>query len=226
MLLSSVSHDLKTPLASIIGSLSVYHGMFDSLPDKQKRELTETALDEAQRLDSFITNILDMTRIESGHVQFKSEWVDVHPVLRRVVRRLQQRLRNHNMVLPDADAAEVRTDPILLEQILQNLIDNAAKYTPEGSDITVAYSNDGDDYRIHIRDNGPGIPEEKLESIFDKYARLQQTDSKVAGTGLGLAIVKAIMEEQGGQISVRNQDGGGAEFTLHFPEYRQTETAA
>jgi two-component system sensor histidine kinase KdpD len=114
----------------------------------------------------------------------------------------------------------------MLEQILQNLIDNAAKYTPEGSHITIAYSTHESGYCVHIRDNGPGIPEEKLESIFDKYARLQHKDSKVAGTGLGLAIVKAVMEEQGGSVLVRNHEQGGAEFTLLFPVHRQAEAAA
>jgi len=225
MLLSSVSHDLKTPLASIIGSLSVYHGMYDALPDAQKRELTETALDEAQRLDSFITNILDMTRIESGHVQFKSEWVNPTHIVHRVVKRLSQRLRHHTVVTTPNLEVEIMTDPIMLEQVIQNLIDNAAKYCPAGCTIRVEGEKGKDFYRLYVRDDGPGIPEEKFDSIFDKYARLRQQDTKVAGTGLGLSIVKAVMEEQGGVVSVRNQPSGGAEFALHFPDYRMDQAA-
>ena len=224
MLLSSVSHDLKTPLASIIGSLSVYHGMFDSLPEDKKRELTETALDEAHRLDSFITNILDMTRIESGQVQFKKELVEPGEVVKRVMKRLKQRLRHHQVEVNMAGInLQIEADPMMLEQVLMNVVDNAAKYTPAKSQISLSYVIEDDHVQIIVRDTGPGIPENKLEHIFDKYERLRERDSRVAGTGLGLAIVKAIMEAQGGWIKASNHPQGGAIFTLGFPDYQLQE---
>ena len=225
MLLSSVSHDLKTPLASIIGSLSVYHGMFHTLPEKQKRELTETALDEAQRLDSFITNILDMTRIESGQVQFRREWSDPYAIVRRVCKRLQVRLQHNPLYITPPEApCEVEADEMMTEQVLQNILDNATKYTPQGTEIHIYFEARPEGMCLIVRDTGRGIPTDKLESIFDKYERIRQRDQKIAGTGLGLAIARAVMEAQSGKITADNHIDGGAMFTLVFSSYRYQST--
>ncbi|MET0155675.1 MAG: ATP-binding protein [Rickettsiales bacterium] len=225
MLLSSVSHDLKTPLASIIGSLSVYKRMRKSgrLTTETEEELTDTALEEAQRLDSFISNILDMTRIESGHIEFDLEWNDPAAPVEAVKRRLRTRLQRRELrVIPSKNAWEVKMDAMMTEQVLQNLIDNAVKYSPEGSEIDVSYGVDHDNEHFYyrVRDRGNGIPEDKFEAVFDKYERLRQSDSKVAGTGLGLAICRAVMHKQGGDAVVRNHPEGGAIFTVFFPSYR------
>ncbi len=226
MLLSSVSHDLKTPLASIIGSMSVYKRMRKArrLNDETADELVETTLDEAQRLDSFISNILDMTRIESGEITFAEEWIDASKPVRNVKKRLRQRLSHHmlNIYSPHGEM-EVQMDEMMTEQVLQNVIDNAVKYSPYKTEIDLTYGKHGDGFAYVIRDRGIGIPEDKLEAVFDKYERLKQSDSKVAGTGLGLAIAKAVMEKQGGTISVHNHLDGGAEFTLWFPNMRINE---
>jgi two-component system sensor histidine kinase KdpD len=223
MLLSSVSHDLKTPLASIIGSLSLYRRLrrTNRLEQGTADELTETALEEAQRLDSFITNILDMTRIESGDIQFESEWVSPEQLIKNVEKRLRQRLHHHHLhVVPSDEKLHVQLDPMMTEQILQNIIDNAAKYSPKHTTITVSYGPQDGGFAYKVKDEGPGIPEDKKEAIFDKYERLRQSDSQVAGTGLGLAISRAVLEKQGGHISVRNHEKGGAEFSLWFPHCR------
>lgn len=223
MLLSSVSHDLKTPLASIIGSLSVYKRMkkSDRLVPEIAEELTDTALSEAQRLDSFISNILDMTRIESGDISFQAEWVDPMEPLKSVSKRLKNRLSEHDLQItgPDHDL-EIEIDLMMTEQVLQNILDNAAKYSPTGTVIKVICRADRKGFSYIIQDHGPGIPEENRQSVFDKYERLKQTDTKVAGTGLGLAIAKAIIEKQNGKIDLRNHEAGGAEFTLFFPNVR------
>lgn len=220
MLLSSVSHDLKTPLASVIGSLSVYQSMANHLPDHHKQELIQTALDEAQRLNSFITNILDMTRIESGQVQLAKEWIDPMQLVKSVRKHLKQSLRNHQLELVESkEKILVEADPVMTEQILQNLLDNASKYTPAGGTIYAEYAILDDALHFMIRDSGNGIPEDKLTRIFDKYERIRQQDRKVAGTGLGLAIAKAVMEAQGGAISAHNHAQGGAVFSLIFPRY-------
>lgn len=226
MLLSSVSHDLKTPLASIIGSMSVYKRMKKGgrLDDVTADELIDTALDEAQRLDSFISNILDMTRIESGDITFDEEWIEASQPIRNVKKRLRQRLNNHHLRLHAIDAeVEVRMDKMMTEQVLQNVIDNAVKYSPNATDIDLTYGKHANGFAYIIRDHGPGVPEDKMGAVFDKYERLKQSDRKVAGTGLGLAIAKAIMEKQGGEISVRNHPEGGAEFTLWYPNVRVSE---
>jgi two-component system sensor histidine kinase KdpD len=221
MLLSSVSHDLKTPLASIIGSLSVYHGMFDVLSIKRKHELTQTALEEAQRLDSFITNILDMTRLESGGIRFRRDWENPEDMVNRVIRRLKARLRRHRLeIMPPPAPLEVCIDVILTEQVVQNLLDNAAKYAPPSTLVRIEMGENENGFYLTIQDEGPGVPEGDHHRVFDKYARLKQKDSKTAGTGLGLAIVKAIVEGQGGSINVSNGSLGGACFTVQFPSDR------
>ncbi len=225
MLLSSVSHDLKTPLASIIGSLSVFKHLkrSDRLTDDISTELTETALDEAQRLDSFISNILDMTRIESGDIDFNIEWSDPEECLNNVKKRLRQRLTNHRLSIRAFDNAtdyRVEMDAMMTEQVLQNVIDNAAKYSIPDTTITVSYGVTQNEFVYIICDQGKGIPEEKLDSVFDKYERLKQSDSQVAGTGLGLAICRAVMEKQHGTITASNHPEGGAMFTLAFPSWR------
>jgi two-component system sensor histidine kinase KdpD len=223
MLLSSVSHDLKTPLASIIGSLSVYQRMRKSgrLTEDTAQELAVTALEEAQRLDSFITNILDMTRIESGDIHFNRTWVNVDVPVKTVLSRLRQRLQYHHIkVVNEADGIEIYADPMLTEQVLQNVIDNAVKYSPNQTQITVRLRIEHDQFVFEIEDQGEGIPEDKREAIFDKYERLRHQDSHIAGTGLGLAIARAVMEKQDGWVQAQNVDAGGALFTLSFNTYR------
>ena len=219
-LLSSVSHDLKTPLASIIGSLSVFRSMQNMLPEDQKKTLIDTAVDEAHRLDSFITNILDMTKIESGSIAFKKQWVRPEEMLRELRRRLRERLREHPLVELPSPEVEVYLDRLMIEQVLQNVLDNAAKYTPDGKSVEIGWQTDKEDFLFIIRDHGPGIPEEQREKIFDKYARLRKGDSKVAGTGLGLAISRAILVQHEGKITVENHPQEGAVFTIRVGKWR------
>lgn len=219
LLLSAVSHDLKTPLSSIIGSLSVYHSMFDKLSDEHKLTLTTTALDEAQRLDSFISNILDMTRLESGHVKFKFDWHDPVALFKRVNKRMRNRLRERELICKGpSQPAEIWADGVMTEQLLQNLIDNAIKYSPAGTPIEVEMAVLNGQFVIRVRDHGKGIPEEMRERIFDKYERLQKEDSQVAGTGLGLAICKSIVEQMSGEITIYNHEEGGAVFEVTLPK--------
>ncbi len=222
MLLSSVSHDFKTPLAGIIGALSVYRSLNQQLSQAKRDKLIETAIDEAQRLDNFITNILDMTRLESGSVKFRKEWYEVAGMIENVVRRMHMRCREHTLkIYPAPAGVEVAMDLLMTEQALQNIIDNACKYTAHGTLIELrSIVEKGKGFLLEVRDHGPGIPEEKLGAIFDKYTRLQKKDSQVAGTGLGLAIAKAIMEAQGGWVSAATHPEGGALFTLCLPEWR------
>lgn len=220
-LLSSVSHDLKTPLAAILGSLSVHRSMYDRLPEAQRRELTDAAFSEAQRLDSFITNILDLAKIESGAVKFKRQWQSPDDLVQRVKKRMRIRFENHTLVVHSlASEVEVELDPVVSEQALFNVFDNAIKYTPAGSVIDVRMETTDDSFKLHVRDHGPGIPEEDRERVFDKYTRLQRQDHQVAGTGLGLAVARAAMRGQGGDITIAAHADGGAIFTLSWPQWR------
>jgi len=226
MLLSSVSHDLKTPLAGIIGALSVHQSLGSRLPPARRADLLETALEEAHRLDSFITNILDMTKLESGSVEFHCEWHDMGSLISQVTKRLQHRLRKHPLTVHPVPAGiEVHMDVMMVEQVLQNLLDNACKYTPTGTPIDITCRLDERGYMVEVRDHGPGIPPDRLDKIFDKYARLQKEDAQIAGTGLGLAIARAVMEAQDGWISVANHKDGGAVFTCCLRQWRKTESA-
>lgn len=222
MLLSSVSHDLKTPLASIIGALSAYLTLGDRLKPEKHNELIQGSLQEARRLDSFITNILDMTRLETGNVTFKKEWHDVGELTADIVKRLQHPLKKHklNVVLPEP-MAEICIDVTMTGQVLQNLLDNACKYTDEGTRIDIIWEpRDGEGMLCRIRDYGNGIPDENLERIFDKFARLHKKDAGQAGTGLGLAIARAVMQMQNGWIRAENHPEGGAQFVLCLPQWR------
>ncbi|MDE3060724.1 MAG: DUF4118 domain-containing protein [Pseudomonadota bacterium] len=222
MLLSSVSHDLKTPLAGIIGALSVHRSVGERLTPERRQALLDSALEEAQRLDSFITNILDMTRLESGKIDLHQEWHDMQSIIGRVARRSQHRLRSRTLAVDCPPGLEAYMDIMMTEQVLQNLIDNACKYTPDGTRIEVhCTASEREGFLCRVRDLGPGIPAEKLSQIFDKYARLQKQDSQVAGTGLGLAICKAVMELQRGWIRAANHPEGGAEFTFGLPHWRK-----
>ncbi|MDA0782635.1 MAG: ATP-binding protein [Rickettsiales bacterium] len=226
MLLSSVSHDLKTPLASIIGALSVHERMkkSDKLSPEIAEELIETALNEAQRLDSFITNILDITRIESGDIEFKRQWEHCITPVQSVIKRMKHRLVNHNLIIDIEDDEEIKMDLMMTEQVLQNVLDNAVKYSTQGKEIKIYTEVTPKSFSYVIRDYGLGIPKEKLLAIFDKYERLKHTDTVVAGTGLGLAICKAIMEKQNGTIYARNHPDSGVEFVISFPKKRKRKS--
>lgn len=223
MLLSSVSHDLKTPLSGIIGSLSVLKSMDLRLPANHRADLLETALEEAHRLDSFITNILDMTRLESNSIELHQEWQDMRDIVQQVEKRLHHSLRRHRLtVYPFPADVEVYMDAMMMGQVLQNLIDNACKYTAPDTRIEISSRIEERGFIMEIRDYGEGLPPDKLMLAFDKYARLQKKDSQVAGTGLGLAICKAMMEAQKGWITASNHLEGGAVFTLCLPQWRET----
>lgn len=227
MLLSSVSHDLKTPLSSIIGALNIYRTHASKIDEQKRLSLIETALGEAERLENFIANILDMTRLESKKIKFKQNWHNPHFLVQEVLQRLHYRLRNHKFVTyPCAQQVEIYMDYVMTGQVLQNIIDNACKYALQGTIIELRMFAEKDGgFFYEIRDHGVGIPPEKMEHIFDKYARLQRRDSQVAGTGLGLAISKAIVEVQGGNIKVSNHPEGGAIFIVNIPHWRTQERA-
>jgi two-component system sensor histidine kinase KdpD len=218
-LLTSISHDLRTPLASILGSASSLKSFGATLDEAARSELLRSILEEAERLNRFIANLLDMTRLESGAVAPNLELIDLSDVVGSALRRAAKVLAAHRIELSLApDLPMLRLDPVLFEQALFNLLDNAAKYSSPGSSVAVKGERVGEHVRISVSDSGNGIPPDDLERIFDKFYRVQSSDHKRAGTGLGLAISRGFMEAMGGTLNAGNRtDGQGAVFTIALP---------
>jgi two-component system sensor histidine kinase KdpD len=216
-LLTSISHDLRTPLASILGSASSLKAYRDSLGASEQNELIGTIQEEAERLNHFIANLLDMTRLESGALAPNLSLNDLDDVVGSVLRRAPT--QNHKLALElEPGLPMLRLDPVLFEQVLFNLLDNAAKYAPSGTTITLRARRESGTVRVQVLDEGPGLPEEDRERIFDKFYRVRVADKKRAGTGLGLAIARGFMEAMGGTITAANRsDHDGAIFTLTLP---------
>jgi K+-sensing histidine kinase KdpD len=218
-MLSSISHDLKTPLAAVIGSLEIYTRMATILPPEKSAQLISTALSEAYRLDNFVTNILDMAKLENGMVPVRHESSDLEAVLRDCVEKFNHRYQTQSIAItPFAHAIRVTTDPALLGRLLALLIDNAMKYGGSPAAVTLGARQEGHGVTITVSDNGGGIPHEKTEEIFSKYTRLKRQDHQNAGTGLGLAIGRSIAHLLRGTLVASNNDHGGALFTLKIPE--------
>jgi two-component system, OmpR family, sensor histidine kinase KdpD len=218
-MLTSVSHDLRTPLASIIGALSSLRSYRDRYDEQTRDDLLGTALSEAERLDRFVSNLLDMTRLDAGAIAPKREAVDAGDLVSTALRRAMPLLKD-KVVVPSVPPGlpPLSLDFVLAEQVLFNLLDNAAKYSPAGGRIEVEARPVAGAVEIVVRDEGPGIPAEALDRLFHKFYRADAGDRQRAGTGLGLAIAKGFVEALGGTIAARNRtDRSGAEFIVRYP---------
>ena len=217
-MLSSVSHDLKTPLASIIGSLEVFERMKDKLSEDKQKSLIVLALQEAYRLDSFVTNILDMAKFDNDLVKAQKEVTPIGSVVKNCLARFSRRPQSCTLTVDAVAEVNAATDPILLCQALTLVLDNAIKHGGSPAVINVRYGQDNGHAFIEVRDQGPGIAPERLETIFSKYTRFATQDKQGAGTGLGLAICRKIMDLLGGKITAANSpQGQGAVFALSLP---------
>jgi two-component system sensor histidine kinase KdpD len=230
-LLTSISHDLKTPLASVLGSAGTIRELGDKLTESEKTELLSTVIEESERLNRFIANLLDMTRLESGAVAPKLAPHDISEIIGSTLQRTTKILRNHSVRLDLAtDVPMVSLDAVLFEQVLFNLLDNAAKYAAPGTAVFIRTRRDRDSVILQILDEGEGIPQDDLENIFDKFYRVQKTDQVRPGTGLGLAISRGFVEAMNGTIIAANRsDRRGAIFTIRLPiasEQQRLDAAA
>jgi two-component system, OmpR family, sensor histidine kinase KdpD len=221
-LLTSISHDLRTPLASILGSATSLKHYRHTLDDALQDELIGTIQEEAERLNRFIANLLDMTRLEAGAVRPNSEMIDLADIVGSALRRAMKVLARHRVVVDLAgDLPMLELDVVLFEQVLFNLLDNAAKYAADGSEIRLAARRAGGGaVRLQVIDEGPGIAPDDVERIFDKFYRAQTAgaDNRRVGTGLGLAICRGFVEAMGGTIAAANRrDRQGAVFTIALP---------
>jgi two-component system sensor histidine kinase KdpD len=223
-LLTSISHDLKTPLASIMGAAGTLKDFATTLPEDDRADLLASIIDESERLNRFIANLLDMTRIESGAMQPNSALHYPGDIVGSALKRTTKILSHHKteMRMP-ADLPMVRVDPVLFEQVLFNLFDNAGKYAPEQSTITVKGWTESGQFNLQIVDEGPGLPPDDLERVFDSFYRVRKGDHVRAGTGLGLSICRGFVEAMGGTIIAANRvDRTGAVFTIRLPVPRNT----
>jgi len=216
-MLSSLTHDFKTPLASILGTISSlrhYGSMYDA---GTRDEMLGTAQEESERLNRYLGNLLDITRLDTGTLSPKSEIIDISDIVGAVLKRFNnsaEAARIETAVTPDLPM--VPLDFMLTEQALFNILDNALKYAPTGKVVIRAYASNGT-CAIAIEDSGPGIPPEHLVRIFDRFYRVKSADRQRAGTGLGLAVSKGFTEAMGGKLVASNRPRGGAVFTMIFP---------
>ncbi|MDG4879370.1 sensor histidine kinase KdpD [Mesorhizobium sp. WSM4935] len=218
-LLTSISHDLKTPLAAIMGAAGTLKEFAPALPEKDRAELLSTVVSESERLNRFIANLLDMTRIESGAMEPNYALHYVGDVVGSALNRAQKITAEHRIETDiPADLPMLRLDPVLFEQALFNLLDNAAKYALPGSAIRLQAWVDNGAVILQVMDEGPGIPPDDLERIFDTFYRVRKGDQVRAGTGLGLSISRGFIEAMGGTIAAANRaDRPGAIFTIRMP---------
>lgn len=217
-LLHSISHSLRTPLASIIGSLSTLLDTAQSgLAPGTRRELVETAREEAERLNGLVGNLLDMTRLEAGQLKLLTDWYDAADVIGAGLGQAERSLAGRTVTAEvDADLPLVPLDQVLIVQVLENLLDNAAKYSPPGAPIEIRACKMGNEVHFAVADRGAGIPAGEQERVFEKFYRAAATGSTF-GTGLGLAICKGIVEAHHGRIWAQDREGGGTVVTFTLP---------
>ena len=222
-LLNSISHDLRTPLATIVGSASSLVESQELQPEAQT-ELARSIYDEARRMSNLINNILDMARLEAGMVELNKEWYPLEEIIGSVLTRLEKTLsdRKISVKLPEG-IPMIYVDAVLIEQVLINLLENVARYTPKSTPVSISAEFLDSSVEIAITDQGSGIPEHSKALLFEKFYRVQQETAQ-SGVGLGLAICKAIVEAHGGTIQAENHAKGGAVFSFQLPLEQQPPT--
>jgi len=218
-LLSSLSHDLRTPLVSIMGAASSLIIDEARLDVASRRELAQTIQDEAERLNRFVQNLLDMTRLGAGALKPRVDWVDLRDIVGAAVERARRLSKSHAIAVEiDPRMPLLSLDAALMEQALFNLLDNACKFAPSGTTVKVWALKGANHIAIEVVDQGPGIPPEDREKVFDMFYRVAQADSQSAGTGLGLAIARGIVEAHGGSIRAEpGLNGAGTCILIHLP---------
>ena len=215
-LLAALSHDLRTPLAALLG-LAESLAMTTPALSGAQLETAQAIAEEARRMSALVNNLLDMARIQSGEVKLRREWLPFEEVVGSALKSAQAALVNHHVdVSLPRDLPLVEVDATLIERVLYNLLENAAKYTPAGTVITLAAETSGPELVVTVSDTGPGIPPGQEEVIFDKFTRGMR-ESSTPGVGLGLAISRAIVEAHRGRIRASNDPRGGARFTFTLP---------
>ena len=216
-LLSAISHDLRTPLAALVGLADSMNMTRPPLTDQQT-EIAASMREEALHMNSLVNNLLDMARLQAGAVKLNRQWQPIEEVVGSAIKAMGPIIANHHVKvhLPE-NLPLLEFDAVLIERVFSNLLENAAKYTPPGSTIEIGAISDTDDHvDIWVEDNGPGLPAGREEEIFKKFERGMK-ENATPGVGLGLTICRAIVEAHGGTILAENRRGGGARFIFSLP---------
>jgi two-component system sensor histidine kinase KdpD len=221
-MLASISHDFRTPLSSILGSASSLIDYSDKLDASARTDLLKQIKVEAEGLDDLVRNLLAVTRIDAGALELRSDWVDLREIAQRVVSAIRRRgAQQHFEVNFPPDIPLIQADAALIEQAIGNIVANAAAHTPATTNVVLDAGVTSSRVALNITDDGPGIAEDALPRVFDKFVTLNSASNADGGkgTGLGLAIAKGIAEAHGGTIEAKSPvaDGRGARFTLRLP---------
>ena len=215
-LLNSISHEIRTPIAAITSAAANLAEACVGCAGEFQRTMMAEIQEAARRLNRLVGNLLSMTRLESGHVKAKLDWCDMADLVNVTLKEIKKDLAQHKVTVEMAPGLPlVRMDFVLMQQVLTNLLLNAAVHTPPGTAVQVSAAVEADTLALSVADNGPGLPPDALPLIFDKFYRAPAAPA--GGTGLGLAIVKGFVEAQGGQVKAENRPGGGAIFTVRLP---------
>ena len=220
-LFSSISHELRTPLASIMGSADALSGATQPDPETSL-ELVRHIHQSARELHQFVENLLDISRLESGLLKPRLDWVDVHDLVHATLTKTEEERAGHttSIAIPD-DLPLVRLDHTLMEQVLINIVRNAYRHTPGGTSVRITVSVDTTEFRCTIEDDGPGIPPDALPHIFTKFYRV--TGTRTHGSGLGLSIARGFVLAHGGKIEAHRRDAGGSMFVISIPIHPATQ---
>ena len=215
-LLHSLSHELRTPISTIIAATDNLMSNNENL-GAENRELLITEISRASfRLNQQVENLLNMSRLESGFMQLKKDWCDINELVYSIVKKIEDNKISQKITISiNPNMPLIRTDKVLLDQIIYNLLHNACLYTKPDSLIRISATNHADILQLIIEDNGEGFPPDEVENVFDKFYRVK--DSRAGGTGLGLSIVKGFAEALKGSVRLQNVTTGGAKFTVEIP---------
>lgn len=215
-LLNSLSHELKTPISTIVGAVDTLKESPSKLSERNKMELL-TEIDAASmRLNRQVENLLNMSRLESGFIQPKLDWCDMNELVHKIIRTGREEGDDRQIIYePEGEIPLFKLDRGLIEQVLYNLLHNSIQYTPPKSTITIGVGHRNGQCLITVADDGPGFPESEMSTVFKKFYRLPY--SAAGGTGLGLSIVKGFIEAHDGRVSLRNRPEGGAQFVISIP---------
>jgi two-component system sensor histidine kinase KdpD len=215
-LLHSLSHELRTPISTIIAATDNLQAGNGDLSLHNKQQLVTEIARASFRLNQQVENLLNMSRLETGVIKPKLDWCDINDLVYGVVRKVEDnKVTNKIHIHINPNLPLIKSDKMMMEQILYNLINNACLYTPGDSEINVSATTHADVFQIIVEDNGNGFPENEIENVFDKFYRLGQ--SRTGGTGLGLSIVRGFTEALKGKVSLKNVSTGGARFTVEIP---------
>jgi two-component system sensor histidine kinase KdpD len=217
-LLNAVSHDLRTPLASIMASAGSLQQDDVVWTHEERQDFAHAIVDQAERLNRIVGNLLDLSRIEGGSLRPDKGWYDVAALVDEVLGRLRPVTAAHSVLVrvPEGLPA-VSLDYVEIDQVISNLVENATRYAPTGSEIAVSAQRANGEVRVAVEDRGPGVPASSVQHLFDPFYRVADGTPRPAGLGLGLAVAKGLVEAHGGRIWVENRPGGGARFTFSLP---------